>query len=101
VVDNLRERRRPGCLPGARPGSRGRGDRLAHRAGLATKASTSPRPSRHLQRDHKKAVTKALANPGEIDLCKVDVARRRVLDRLMGLLSPLLDKVKRGSRPGA
>ncbi len=49
------------------------------------------------------AVTKALANPGRIDLRLVDAQQaRRVLDRLMGFkLSPLLwDKVKRGLSAG-
>ncbi|HKI86986.1 MAG TPA: type I DNA topoisomerase [Thermoanaerobaculia bacterium] len=49
------------------------------------------------------AVLRALDNPGEIDLRKVDAQQaRRVLDRLMGFkLSPLLwDKVKQGLSAG-
>ncbi len=49
------------------------------------------------------AVIRALENPGEIDLRKVDAQQaRRVLDRLMGFkLSPLLwDKVKQGLSAG-
>lgn len=51
----------------------------------------------------KGAVMKALANPGEIDLHKVDAQQaRRVLDRMMGFrLSPLLwEKVKQGLSAG-
>ncbi|HSS48589.1 MAG TPA: DNA topoisomerase, partial [Thermoanaerobaculia bacterium] len=51
----------------------------------------------------KGAVLKALANPREIDLKKVDAQQaRRVLDRLMGFrLSPLLwEKVKQGLSAG-
>ncbi|HET9211586.1 MAG TPA: type I DNA topoisomerase, partial [Thermoanaerobaculia bacterium] len=51
----------------------------------------------------KGAVLKALENPGEIDIKKVDAQQaRRVLDRLMGFrLSPLLwEKVKQGLSAG-
>ena len=51
----------------------------------------------------RRAVLKALENPGEIDLRKVDAQQaRRVLDRLMGFrISPLLwDKVKQGLSAG-
>jgi DNA topoisomerase I len=51
----------------------------------------------------RRAVLKALENPGTIDLRKVDAQQaRRVLDRMMGFrLSPLLwDKVKRGLSAG-
>ncbi|MEO8502697.1 MAG: type I DNA topoisomerase [Acidobacteriota bacterium] len=51
----------------------------------------------------KQAVLKALENPGQIDLRKVDAQQtRRILDRLMGFrLSPLLwDKVKQGLSAG-
>ncbi|MEA2558867.1 MAG: topoisomerase [Acidobacteriota bacterium] len=51
----------------------------------------------------RRAVLHALANPGEIDLKKVDAQQaRRVLDRMMGFrLSPLLwEKVKQGLSAG-
>ena len=51
----------------------------------------------------KRAVLKALENPGTIDLKKVDAQQaRRVLDRMMGFrLSPLLwEKVKQGLSAG-
>ncbi|HKI02335.1 MAG TPA: type I DNA topoisomerase [Thermoanaerobaculia bacterium] len=51
----------------------------------------------------KRAVLKALENPGTIDLQKVDAQQaRRVLDRMMGFrLSPLLwEKVKQGLSAG-
>ena len=51
----------------------------------------------------RRAVLKALENPGEIDHSKVDAQQaRRVLDRLMGFrLSPLLwEKVKQGLSAG-
>ena len=51
----------------------------------------------------KAAVLKALANPGQIDLRKVDAQQaRRVLDRMMGFrLSPLLwEKIKQGLSAG-
>ena len=52
----------------------------------------------------KSAVLKAIEQPGEIDMKKVNAQQaRRVLDRLVGYqLSPLLwDKVSRGSPPAA
>ncbi len=51
----------------------------------------------------KGAVLKALANPGQIDLRKVDAQQaRRILDRMMGFrLSPLLwEKIKQGLSAG-
>jgi DNA topoisomerase-1 len=51
----------------------------------------------------KNAVLKALENPGEIDLRKVDAQQtRRILDRMMGFrLSPLLwNKIKQGLSAG-
>src|SRR6187549_2235489 len=51
----------------------------------------------------RRAVLHALANPGQIDLNKVDAQQaRRVLDRMMGFrLSPLLwEKVKQGLSAG-
>ena len=89
-------------LPRARPGSRGRGDRLAHRA-----------EARHPKRKNvrrvlfneitKKAVQEAIANPRDLDQHLFEAQQaRRVLDRLVGYkLSPLLwKKVRRGLSAG-
>jgi DNA topoisomerase-1 len=48
----------------------------------------------------KRVILQALANPGEIDLARVEAQRaRRILDRLVGyLVSPLLSKSLSGSR---
>ncbi|MGQ9477220.1 MAG: type I DNA topoisomerase [Candidatus Bipolaricaulia bacterium] len=48
----------------------------------------------------KRVILEAIANPGEIDLARVEAQRaRRILDRLVGyLISPLLSKSLSGSR---
>ena len=106
VVENLREKAKKAEVIYLAPDPDREGEAIAWHIAqvLATKGKLGPVVHRVTFNEiTKKAVTKALANPGEIDLCKVDAQQaRRVLDRLMGFkLSPLLwDKVKRGLSAG-